>query len=115
MKDVWLRTWRVVFRQITFSSTCRAACHLSAVLLDIGLIEYGEVADLVDSMFTSIDLNGPAECDAAATQLWHVILIIREQQNINSVTVLGGGILSWLFKRWSPGKTHNMLRIDCYR
>ena len=73
------------------------------MLLDAGLVQYTEVKDLIDDMLTSTDLNGPAECDAAATQLWNVILILREQESFTSVTALGGSILSWLFKRWSPG------------
>ena len=103
LKDVWLRTWRLVFRQITFSSTCKAACHLCAVLLDIGIIEYGEVTDLIDGAFTSPDLNGPAECDSAATHLWHVLLALRGRENLSSLTAMSGTILSWMFKRWSPG------------
>ena len=76
---------------------------MCAVLLDTGIIEYGEVAEMINGMFTSPDLNGPAECDAAATQLWHVLLTLRGRENLSSVTALSGAILSWLFKRWSPG------------
>lgn len=103
LKEVWLRTWRTVFRQITFPGTCKAACHLCTVLLDTGVIEYREVIDLVDGIFTSPDLNGPAECDGAATQLWHVLLVLRGQENLSSVAAMSETILLWLFKRWSPG------------
>ncbi len=84
------------------------------MLLDTGVIQYSEVTDLIDGMLASPDLNGPAECDAAATQLWHVILTLREQENINSVSTLGSSILSWLFKRWSPGMIRDdMIRFQC--
>ena len=82
---------------------------MCAVLLDTGIIEYGDVAELVDGMFTSPDLNGPAECDAAATQLWHVLLTLRGRENLSSFAALSGTILSWLFKRWSPGTTYGVM------
>ena len=103
LKEVWLRTWRTGFRQITSPGTCKAACHLCTVLLDTGTIEYREVTDLIDSIFMSPDLNGPADCDGAATHFWQVLLVLRGQENLNSVAAMSETILLWLFKRWSPG------------
>ena len=75
---------------------------MCAVLLDTSIVEYSEVTGLINDVFASPDLNGPVECDAAATQLWHVLLNLREPENITSVNALSAAILSWLFNRWSP-------------
>lgn len=59
--------------------------------------------DLIDGLFTSPDLNGPAECDSSATQLWHVLFALQRQENLSSVTSMFETSLKWLFKRWYPG------------
>ena len=73
------------------------------MLLDLGIIDYGEVRDLIDALYTSPDLNGPADCDSSATQLWHVLSALQRQENLSSVTAMSETSLGWLFKRWSPG------------
>lgn len=100
--DFWLQTWRLVARNITSTSTCRAACQLMAVLLESGLVQYTDVADLVDSMTRSIDLNGPAECDESATVLWSILLVLRGRTHLGSVSESCDIVLNWLFNRWSP-------------
>ncbi len=107
--DFWLQIWRLVARHITSTATCRAACHLMAVLLDSGLVQYTDVADLVDSMIRSIDLNGPAMCDASATTLWAILLVLRGRAHLGSVSESCDHVLSWLFNRWSPCKFPGIL------
>lgn len=86
-----------------------------AVLLEARLVEYADVADLVDGMVISADLNGPAECDEAATKLWEVLLILRGQVNLVSYSESSGTVLRWLCKRWSPGtllRTYHFQRAN---
>lgn len=104
LKLLWLSIWRLVLRQVTFSGTCKAACYLLTAQLDRGLVEYAEVADQIDSMTASADLNGPAECDGAATRFWQIILVLRRQENLSSANATSETILHWLWKRWCPGK-----------
>jgi len=71
--------------------------------LDSRLVQYSDVADLVDTMTRSVDLNGPAECDESATTLWTVLLLHRNQENLNAAPEISENVLRWLFSRWSPG------------
>ena len=103
LKDYWLRIWRTVARLITSTSTCRAACQLMAFILDLALIQYADVADIVDGMTKSVDLNGPAECDESATTLWAFLVVLKGRENLGSASEASENVLRWLFHRWNPG------------
>lgn len=104
IKDIWQSIWRLASRHITSPSTCKASCHLLAVLLQTQIVSYGEVEDLVDSMLAAIELNGPVECDEAAANLWRVILRLKAHENVGSTSEVSSVVLSWLFKRWDIGE-----------
>ena len=72
-------------------------------LLSSGLVEFADVANLVDGMIRSVDLNGPAECDECAANLWTILLVHRAQEKLNSAPEASENVLRWLFTRWSPG------------
>ena len=74
-----------------------------AVLLDCGLVGYPNIADLVESMIKSVDLNGPAECDDSSTTLWTILLVLRGREHLSSASEPFDSVLRWLFGRWSPG------------
>ncbi len=105
----WLRVWRLVARNITFSMTCKAACQLMAVILEDGLVQYASITDIVDGLISSPELNGPSECDGAATRLWAILLHLRRLENLSSDFETPVKVLRWLFKRWSPGKPFDFL------
>lgn len=75
-------------------------------ILGSELIQIADVADLVDSMTQSIDLNGPAECDDSATTLLAMILAIRDHGKFSSTLDSSGNVLRWLFGRWSPCRSY---------
>ena len=112
LNGFWLKVWRLVARHVTSLSTCRAACHLMTELLVTSLVQYIDVADLVDGMIRSADLNGPAGCDESATNLWTVLLTFRSRENLSSAPESSENVLRWLCIRWSPGKSLRALR-DC--
>lgn len=83
------------------------------ILLNLGLVQYTDVADLVDAMTRSADLNGPAECDESATSLWTTLLELRGRAQFGSISESCDMVLSWLFKRWSPCKfPESSVRLD---
>lgn len=73
-----------------------------AILLENDLVRYTDVADLADAIVNSPELNGPAQCDGAATRLWIILLNLRRQGNLNSESETSRMVVQWLFKRWSP-------------
>ena len=110
LEEYWVRIWRTVARLITSTSTCRAACHLMVWILDLALIQYADVADIVDGMIKSVDLNGPAECNESATTLWTVLVVLKGRENLGSASEASENTLRWLFHRWSPGMYSNRYR-----
>ena len=74
-----------------------------ASILDLALVLYSDVADVVDDMIKSVDLNGPAECNDSATMLWTTLVVLKGRENLGSASEASENILRWLFHRWSPG------------
>ena len=68
-------------------------------------MQLADVTDLVEAMTRSVDLNGPAECDESAVDLWTTLLVRRGQENLSSAPDTSENVLRWLFNRWSPGKS----------
>ena len=75
-----------------------------ALLLNFRLVRYNEIADIVDNMIASIDLNGPAECVDSASTLWSVLVLLRGRENLGTVHETSEHILRWLCSGWSPCK-----------
>ncbi len=74
-----------------------------AFILDLALIQYADVADIVDGMTKSVDLSGPAECDESATTLWAFLVVLKGRENLGSASEASENVLRWLFHRWNPG------------
>lgn len=74
-----------------------------ASILDLGLVQYADVADIVNDMIKSVDLNGPAECNDSATTLWTILVVLKGRENFGSASEASENVLRWLFHRWSPG------------
>ena len=75
-----------------------------AYLLERRLVRYADVADIVTGMTRSVDLNGPAECDEAATTLWTILVVLQGREHLNTASETSENVLRWLFGRWSPCK-----------
>lgn len=74
-----------------------------ASVLDLALIQYADVADVIDDMTKSVDLNGPAECDDSATTLWAILIVLKGREKFGSASEASQNVLRWLFHRWNPG------------
>ena len=73
-----------------------------AVLLAAQLVMYTEVADVVDSMLGSVDLNGPAAVTEPAATLWTMLAVLKARQSPGTMYDTSERILRWLFIRWKP-------------
>lgn len=82
-----------------------------ACLLNVDLVHYGGVVDVVDNMITSVDLNGPADCVDSACTLWSILMVSRGRDNPGSASETSEHILRWLFNRWKPSKRPLKSRI----
>lgn len=104
LKEIWLQVWRISSRNITSSVACRAACHVMGAVLDIGLVDFADITELVDGMVTSADMNGPAVFADSSVTLWSIFISLNGRENHGMVHNIIEQVLRWLFKKWSPGK-----------
>jgi len=104
----WLAAWRISARHITLSATCRAACHLMARLLNVGLVPYSQVKDIAEGVLSSVDVNGPADAVDATIHYWATVATLRAAENLGSAYDTIERVLRWLLKRWSPSE-----RVHC--
>lgn len=103
-QDLWLQIWRLAARQSASAMTCRAACQFMAVSLDVGLVQYTDIADVADNMISSVELNGPADCVDSATTMWSILVILRGKENLGLVSETSEQVLRWLFNHWGTCK-----------
>ncbi|KAI9827762.1 MAG: Serine/threonine-protein kinase tel1 [Thelocarpon impressellum] len=82
----------------------REQLQLEDVALSLGLVGYGSIADVVDSMISSIDLNGPALLTDSALSFLTVLLELRRSENPGLVSMTTERLIHWLISRWSPAK-----------
>ena len=75
-----------------------------SVILDTGLVQYREVADIVDTMLGSVDLNGPATFTESSAILWTILLNSKAKHNPGTIHDTSERVLHWLFVRWKPCK-----------
>ena len=103
IKDVWLQAWRSCARLIPKTASCRAACHLMAVLIERQKVDFSSISDTIDLVLSSVDLHGPADfCDSSA-HLWVCVNRLRAQHQPALVQDTSAKTLQWLLARWRPG------------
>lgn len=73
------------------------------VILAHDLIDYAAIADVLDGIVTSVELNGPAILVDSSLSFWSLILECRQRENPSSTHATCERILHWLFARWTPG------------
>ena len=74
------------------------------VLLEISLVAYQDVADTIESMLHSVDLNGPSKVTDSSLSFWSLVLKLKAQYTPALFQHSCELILSWLFGRWKPCK-----------
>ncbi|MCJ1380039.1 Serine/threonine-protein kinase tel1 [Xylographa soralifera] len=107
----WLDAWQLAARNVSSNLTCRAACHLMAIILDRGLVDYANIVDVIDKMFNSVELNGPSTFCDSAVDLWKAVINIMAKQNPAAMQITSERILRWLFIRWRPSQIHDRHEI----
>ncbi len=73
------------------------------VIISAGLISYDAIADIVDGMILSIDINGPPIPVDTALSLWTTLIQSRIAENPTASTTTSERVLHWLFTKWNPG------------
>ncbi|MCJ1393539.1 Serine/threonine-protein kinase tel1 [Xylographa bjoerkii] len=111
LRRFWLDAWQLAVRNVSSNSTCRAACHLMAIILDRGLVDYVDIVAVIDKMLSSVELNGPSIFCDSAVDLWKAVINVMIKQNPAATQVTSDRILRWLFIRWRPSQIHDRHQI----
>ncbi|KAL1646059.1 Serine/threonine-protein kinase tel1 [Diplodia intermedia] len=61
--------------------TARAAAHSMDVILRLGLVEFGSIAEIVEAMISSVELRGPAVLSESCCSLWLTMFDVRSSEN----------------------------------
>ncbi|MCJ1401031.1 Serine/threonine-protein kinase tel1 [Xylographa trunciseda] len=112
LRRFWLDAWQLTARNISTNLTCRAACHLMAIILERGLVGYADIVDIIDKMLSSVELNGPSTLCDSSVDLWKAVISIMAKQNPAAIQVTSERILRWLFVRWRPSQIQDRHQIS---
>lgn len=102
-------------RTISSPGTSRAACNLGAVILRFQIISYSRIAETIDSLVSSIELNGPAGITDSALSFWAVVMELRSRANPAQSQDMAKEICGWLKGVWTIGKAQIVTLVGCAR
>lgn len=100
----WSSAWQLAVRAMSNASTCRPACHLVHTMLRLKLVPQQSGTELVHTLSTAIDLIGPSALSDSVMHLLAYSVRLTQQTNPTSSSDTAEGILSWLFRTYSPSK-----------
>lgn len=103
LKTQWVKVWELASRASAAPGTSRAACHLMAVILTSELLGYTDIADTIESMVSSVDLNGPSSLTDSALSFWSLLMKLRTKANPSLGPATAKQICGWLRATWTLG------------
>ena len=99
---------------MTKTATSRAACHMMALLLEKQLLSFSDVLNDIESIFSAVDLNGPAVFADSSVRLLVNVSRIRTRQKPATILETSKKLLQWLFSRWKPGGVYPLPASTTY-
>ncbi|KAH8427206.1 DNA-binding protein kinase TEL1 [Aspergillus melleus] len=103
LHDAWQRVWDLTSRASTSHTTSRAACTLMTSILQFELLEYSASAEAINSMLSSVNLNGPSLMSDSSLAFWATVTRAIAQVNPGSVPHASKLICTWLREAWTIG------------
>ncbi|KAI9801156.1 MAG: hypothetical protein M1825_003430 [Sarcosagium campestre] len=100
----WLQIWQVTLRGISTPGTCRAACVLMTTLVRSNAPSDTVIAEHVDALLASVELNGPAVLVDTALSLWTTILTHQRSRISGDSARDSIKVVKWLCSNWTPGR-----------
>ncbi|EFQ24914.1 phosphatidylinositol 3 [Colletotrichum graminicola] len=98
----WKHVWQIAARAISLASTCRAASVLLHTILEREIVPYHDIADDINSMVTTADVNGPALLVDSSIILMLHLLALRNVKLPNASQSTSHHIIRWTFLKWNP-------------
>ena len=108
LDPLWSQIWELTSRTISSPGTTRAACNLGGALLRSQVISYPNAAETIDSLISSVELNGPSGITDSALSFWTIVAELRSKANPAQSQDMAKQICGWLKGAWTIGKTQTL-------
>ncbi|KAL7925925.1 hypothetical protein ACQKWADRAFT_283434 [Trichoderma austrokoningii] len=103
-QDTWEQIWHSAARLISLPAASRAACLLIHCVIETDILPYHYLADDINKMITTADINGPGViCDTSLALLSH-LYHLRNSKLPSASQSTSSYIIRWIFLRWNPGE-----------
>jgi len=100
---MWKQIWQIAVRAVSMPGTSRSACVLLHAILETELTSYHSIAEDVNSMVTTADINGPAILTDSSLRLMLHLLQLRNSKLPSASQATSNHVIRWMFLKWNPG------------
>ncbi|RYP22249.1 hypothetical protein DL765_001763 [Monosporascus sp. GIB2] len=102
LSGLWKQSWQFAARSVTMAGTCRASSLLLYSILTNDLLPYRDIADDVNAMITTADVNGPAVVVDSSLLFMTKLLHLLNYQLPSASYATCNHVVRWMFLRWDP-------------
>ncbi|KAI8958799.1 Serine/threonine-protein kinase tel-1 [Daldinia sp. FL1419] len=99
---LWKQIWQIAVRSVTMTTNCRASSVLLHSIITHDLVPYRDIADDINSMIMTADVNGPAVVVDSSLVLMTTLLHLRNFQIPSASYTTCNCVVRWVFFRWDP-------------
>ncbi|EER38831.1 phosphatidylinositol 3- and 4-kinase [Histoplasma capsulatum H143] len=101
LRPLWVQVWELTCRALGSPTTSRTACNLLTAILHFELLDYSIVGDTIESMISSVDLNGPSGLTDSALCMWAKLVDFRTKFNPAQNQDMSKQICTWIRNSWT--------------
>ncbi|KAI1393832.1 uncharacterized protein F4822DRAFT_27045 [Hypoxylon trugodes] len=102
LSTFWKPIWQIAVRSISMASNCRASSMLLHSIVAHELVPYRDIADDINSMIMTADVNGPALVMDSSLTLMSTLLHLRNFHLPSASYATCNHVVRWMFFRWDP-------------
>ncbi|KAK2789529.1 Serine/threonine-protein kinase tel1 [Onygenales sp. PD_12] len=111
LRHTWSQVWELASRTIASPGTSRAACNLMTGMMHFKLLDYSSIADAVELITSSVDLNGPAGLTDTALVMWSAMVNFRAKVNPTQSQEMAKQICAWIRSNWMLGTLTDRVHV----
>ncbi|KAI1758753.1 hypothetical protein GGR53DRAFT_210108 [Hypoxylon sp. FL1150] len=100
ISTLWKQIWQIGVRSVSMTAHCRASSILLYSVITHNLVSYRDVADDINSMVTTADVNGPAVVVDSSLMLMTTLLHLRNIQLPSASYTTCNHVVRWILFRW---------------
>ncbi|OTA80433.1 hypothetical protein M434DRAFT_401759 [Hypoxylon sp. CO27-5] len=102
LSALWKQIWQIAVRAVSMATSCRASSVLLYSIITHELVSYRDIADDINSMIMTSDVNGPAVVVDSSLVLMTALLHLRNFQLPSASYATCNHVVRWMFFRWDP-------------